>query len=78
MACRKSGRLGLDLLNVLLIYSALAPEDTWMDAAHAWVFVVKSGGMRDIIIVSAKIYLLMPSADTLKASYVSTKTEFMW
>ena len=24
--------------DVLLIYSALAPEDTWMEAAHVWGF----------------------------------------
>ena len=32
---------------ILLIYSALDTEDTWTEAAHAWVFVVKSGGLRE-------------------------------
>ena len=32
--------------DILLIYSDLAPEYTWVEAAHAWVFVVNSGGMR--------------------------------
>ena len=26
--------------DILFIYSALALEDTWMEAAHAWLFVV--------------------------------------
>ena len=26
---------------ILLIYSDLSREDTWMEAAHTWVFVVK-------------------------------------
>ena len=28
--------------NVLMIYSALYTEDTWMEEAYAWLFVVKS------------------------------------
>ena len=32
--------------DVLSIYSVLAPENTWVEAANAWVFVVKSLGMR--------------------------------
>ena len=32
--------------DILFIYSILAPEYTWMEAAHAWVFVVKLGGLR--------------------------------
>ena len=26
---------------ILFIYPALDPEDTWMEAAHSWIFVVK-------------------------------------
>ena len=32
--------------DTLFIYSSLNPEDIWMEEAHAWVFVVKLGGMR--------------------------------
>ena len=32
--------------DIWFIYSALYPEDTWMEAAHAWLFVVKLGGLR--------------------------------
>ena len=32
--------------DILFISSALDPEDTWMEAAHDWIFVVKSGGLR--------------------------------
>ena len=34
--------------DILFIYSALDPEDTWMEAAHAWIFFVKLGGMRGV------------------------------
>ena len=30
--------------DILLIYSALAPEDTWTEAAHAWVFFSSQEG----------------------------------
>ena len=30
--------------NILFIYSALDPEDTYMEASYAWVFVVNSEG----------------------------------
>ena len=32
--------------DILFIYSTLDPEDTWMKPTHAWLFVVKLGGMR--------------------------------
>ena len=32
--------------DILLIYSDMDSEDTCMEAAHAWVFVVKSLGLR--------------------------------
>ena len=32
--------------DVLFISSVLAPEDTWMEAEHTWIFVVQSLGMR--------------------------------
>ena len=54
--------------DILLIYSALYPEDNWVEAAHAWVFVVKFRGMREGSFVSTKIYLVTFPADTLKAS----------
>ena len=33
---------------ILFISSALDSEDTWMETAHAWVFVVKLGGLRGV------------------------------
>ena len=64
--------------DILLIYSALDPEDTWIEAAHAWVFVVKSGELRGISFVFLKLSLMMLLDETLKASHASTKTDFMW
>ena len=49
-----------------------------MEAAHAWMFVVKSGGMREISFVFVKLYIMMLPADILKTSNSSTKTKFMW
>ena len=63
--------------DILLIYSALDTEYTWMEAAYAWVFVVKSGGLRGGGFVSTNLSLMMLPADTFKASNYSTKTEFM-
>ena len=63
---------------ILLIYSAMAPEDTWMEAAHYWVFFVKSVGLRKSSFVFTKLSLMVLMADALKASHASTKTEFMW
>ena len=60
--------------DILLIYSDLAPEYTWVEAAHAWVFVVNSGGMRGGRIFSSNLSLMMLPADTLKAYHASTET----
>ena len=38
--------------DVSFIYSSLAPEDTWMEAAHAWVFFVELRGLRGGIFFS--------------------------
>ena len=64
--------------DILFIYSSLDSEDTWMEAPHAWMFVVKSGGMREISFVFVKLYIMMLTADILKTSNSSTKTDFMW
>ena len=64
--------------DILLIYSALAPEDNWIDAAHAWVFVVNTGGLRVSITIFENLSLTMLPSDTLKATHESTKMEFMW
>ena len=64
--------------DIYFISSILAPEDTWMEAAHAWVFVVKSLGIRGGSFVFTNLSLMMFPADILKSSYASTKTEFMW
>ena len=34
--------------DILFIYSALDTEDTWEEAVNAWVFVVKSVGMKGL------------------------------
>ena len=50
-----------------------------MEAAHAWVFAVKPGGLRGSSPPPpTKLSLMMLPAEILKASYDSTKTEFMW
>ena len=64
--------------DILFISSAFAPEYTWMEAAHAWVFVVKLGGLRGGSFVFEKLSLMMLPSDILKASHASTKIEFMW
>ena len=33
--------------DILLIYSALDTEDTWMEAVYYWLFVVNSVGLRE-------------------------------
>ena len=63
--------------DILFIYSAFSPEDTWMEAAHAWLFVVKLVGIRGVAFF-AKLSLMMFPYYILKASHASTKTEFMW
>ena len=63
---------------ILLIYSALDTEDTWTEAAHAWVFVVKSGGLRGGRCFFKNLSLAMFPSGTLKAPHASTKMEFMW
>ena len=49
-----------------------------MEAAHAWVFVVKLVELRGGSIVFAKLSLMVFPDDILKASHASTKTEFLW
>ena len=53
-------------------------EDVWMEATHACVFVIMLGGLRGSRWVLAKLSLMILPADNVKASYVSTMTEFMW
>ena len=49
-----------------------------MEAAHAWVFVVKLVGMRENIYIFTKLFLTIFPDDILKSSHASTKTEIMW
>ena len=44
--------------DISLTSSALAQEDNWTEAAHAWVFVVKSGRLRGSSLVFTKLYLM--------------------
>ena len=64
--------------DILFISSALAPEYTWMEAAHAWVFVVKLGGLRGGSFVFSKLSLMILPAGILKASHASTNMKWMW
>ena len=64
--------------DILFISSALSPEDTWMEAAHDWIFVVKLGSLRGSRFVFSKLSLMMLPTDILKASYASSNMEFMW
>ena len=52
---------------IKLIYSTLSPEDTWMEATHTWVLVLKSGGLRGGSFVFNNMSLMMLPEDTLKA-----------
>ena len=63
--------------DILSMSSALGPEDTWMEASHALVFVVKLEVLRGGGIVFEKLSLMMLPYDILKVSHASTKTEFM-
>ena len=63
---------------ILFIYSALDPEDNWMEAAHVWVCVVKLVGVRGDRFVFTNLSLMMVLTYTLKAYHTSTKTDFMW
>ena len=49
-----------------------------METEHAWVFVVKLGGLRVGRFVFANLSLMMFPDEILKASHASTKTELMW
>ena len=62
---------------VSLISSDLAPEDTWIESEHAWVFVVNPGGLRGGSFVLTNPSLITLLDDTLKMSHASTKMEFM-
>ena len=53
-------------------------EEFWTEATHACIFVIMLGGLRGSRCVLAKLSLMMLPDDTLKASHVSTRTEFMW
>ena len=64
--------------DLLFIYSTLSLEDTFMEAAHAWVFVVKLGGLRGSSFVFSELSLMMFPADILNAYHASTNMEFMW
>ena len=64
--------------DILYIYSALDPEYTWTEVAHAWVFVVKSIGIRGSSLVFTNLSLMNFTADTLKVSHAPTKMDFMW
>ena len=59
--------------DIFLISSDFNPEDNWMEAASAWVFVVKLVGLRDSIFVFGNMCLMTLPADTLKESHASTK-----
>ena len=66
------------MLDISLVSSHLDSEGTCVEAAHAWVFVVKFGGLRNNSFVFTNISLMMFPADTSKVSHASTKMEFMW
>ena len=63
--------------DILLIYSSLDPEDTWIHSSHAWVSVVKLEGMRGDRFVLTKLYLIVFPDYSLKAFHASTKMKFM-
>ena len=44
--------------DILFISPALAPEDTWMEESHDWVFVDKLGGIKGGIFVFEKLSLM--------------------
>ena len=66
------------LLDISLVSSELDPKGTLAEAAHAWVFVIKLGGLRKNSFVFTNISLMMLLAYTSKVSHASTKMEFMW
>ena len=48
----RRGIIGATFLrDILLVFSSLVPEDTCMEAAHYWVFDVKSGRLMEVSIV---------------------------
>ena len=53
-------------------------EDVFIEATHACVFFIVLVGLRGSRLVLAKLSLIILSADTMKASHVSTRTEFIW
>ena len=52
---------------IALMSSTLAPEENRMEATHACVLVVKSGGPRGGSFDLTKLYLMIIPEDTLKA-----------
>ena len=58
---------------ILFISSALDPEDTWMEAAHAWLFVVKLVGLRGCSFSFKNLSLIVLPDDTLKAYHASIR-----
>ena len=52
-------------------------EEVWTEATHACVFGISLGGLRGGRLFLAKLSLMMLPDDTVKASHVSTRTEFM-
>ena len=63
--------------DISFIYSYLAPEDTWAETAHAWVFMVKLGGAMGGTFLFKNQSLKKFPDDNLTASHASTKMEFM-
>ena len=49
-----------------------------MEATHACVLFFVLGGLRGVIRVLAKLSLMFLPDDTMKASHVSTRKDFMW
>ena len=55
--------------DILFIYLDLYPEDTCIEASHAWVFFVELGGLRGDRIFLEKVYLVIFPSDILKSSH---------
>ena len=53
-------------------------EDVLVEDTHACVYFIMLVGLRGSRRVLANIDMMMLPADTVKASHVLTRTEFMW
>ena len=62
---------------VSFIYLLLVPGETWTEAEHAWVFVVKLVVLRVGRFVFKNLSLMMFPSDTLKVSHAYTNMGFM-